>query len=160
MKLTCSATRMLICVTACLTIAGCEQPMPQGPTIDASQASASDLPIMIATEAASYAAGATVAIFLTNRTGRPVGYNLCRASTLEVLSGDGDWRRVNYEFEQVCTAELRVLAPGQTAPFRFKTEQRLRAGKYRVRTTLQDPNGPARLDVVSNIFALTREGSD
>ena len=118
----------------------------------------SDLPVMIDTDAPSYAMGARVAFRLVNRTGRTVRYNLCRSS-LERLNTEGDWRQARETLADTCTADLRTLAPGQIAEFAFNADTRRQPGEYRVRTTLEGIGDGARLDVVSNRFMLTRDGS-
>jgi hypothetical protein len=56
---------------------------------------------------------------------------------------------------------LRVLGPGQAAFYTFRAEPRTRRGQYRIRTTLQDlDRRTTNYVVVSNTFAVTREGSD
>jgi hypothetical protein len=112
---------------------------------------------MIDTEAGSYPLSARISLRLVNRTGRTVRYNLCRSS-LERLSSEGDWRMARETLADTCTAELRTLAPGQTAQFAFDADTRRPPGEYRIRTTLEGLGDGSRLDVASNRFMLTRDG--
>jgi len=143
--------RALVSVAALLAATACEHTGSQGDY----QAQSTDFPVMMQTDAASYEGSAPVTVRLTNRTGRRVGYNLCR-SRLERLNDEGDWRETHSTLAEVCTAELRGLAPGQSATYSFRTDPRSRRGQYRIRTALDDPQQRGRLDVVSNPFTVTR----
>lgn len=112
----------------------------------------------IQTNAPTYASGAPVSIRLTNRTGRTVGYNLCRAR-LERLF-ENEWEGAQASLAEVCTAELRGLRPGQSASFVFTPDYTLREGQYRVRTDLHDPMGGPPVEALSNAFTLTRTRLD
>lgn len=152
-----SFVRLLVSAAALLAAAACEQTGSLGDHGRGGypQAQSTDAPIMMHTNAASYDAGAPVITRLTNRTGRRVGYNLCR-SRIERQNDEGDWRPVQAETE-VCTAELRSLSPGQSATYTFRIPPHSRRGAHRIRTTLEDLQGGSGLDVVSNAFTITRD---
>jgi hypothetical protein len=141
-----------VSIAALLAATACEHTGSQG---DYPQGQSTDFPVMMQTDAASYEGNASVTVRLTNRIGRRVGYNLCR-SRLERLNDEGDWRETHSTLAEVCTAELRGLAPGQSATYSFRTDPRSRRGQYRIRTALDDPQQRGRLDVVSNPFTVTR----
>ena len=153
----------LVFLGAMLALAGCEQPLPQSTAPPQSGAEAAmlqggpppDFPVMIATDASSYAAGAQVTMRLHNQTGRSVSYDLC-GSRLD-RDDEGSWRLVQDGLEGACIPERRILAPGQAALYSFRAEPRTRRGLYRLRTTLQSPDGRANYTVVSNKFVITRE---
>ena len=148
-----SFLRTLVSVAALLAATACEHTGSQG---DYPQGQSTDLPVMMQTDTTSYESSAPVTVRLTNRTGRRVEYNLCR-SRLERLNDEGgDWRETNSTLAEMCTAELRALAPGQSATYSFRTSASSRRGQYRIRTTFDDPQQRGRLDVVSNPFTVTR----
>jgi len=154
-----SFVRLLVGGAALLGVAACEQTGALGGDWGRGgypQAQSSEDPIMMQTNAANYRAGEPVITRLTNRTGRRVGYNLCR-SRVEQRNDEGDWRPVPAAEGEVCTAELRSLSPGQSATYSFRLARSSRPGPYRIRTTLEDLRGGPRLDVVSNAFSLTRD---
>lgn len=107
---------------------------------------------MIATDAAEYNASTLISLRLTNRTGRTVGYNLCRAR-LERQTGDG-WQEIRASLGDACTMELRGLRPGQSATFTFRTATQTPPGMYRVRTELHEQQGGATIEAVSTIFRI------
>lgn len=148
-----SFVRLAVGVFALLAVAACEQ---TGPRDGYPQAQSTEPPVMMQTDAASYAAGTRMSVRLTNRTGGPVGYNLCR-SRLERRNDEGDWRQAQPALAEVCTAELRTLSPGQSASFAFSPSSQSRRGSYRVVTPLDGMYGRPRVDVVSNTFMLTRD---
>ena len=152
-------THLWICFAALVAVAGCEQPLPGAVQPGVPVGGGAEFPVMIATDAPSYRAGDRVSIRLVNHVGRPVGYNLC-GSVLE-HDQEGTWRVVHATLVETCTTELRLLGPGQSAFYSFRAEPRTRRGQYRIRTTLQDADRrTANYVVVSNTFAITREGSD
>jgi hypothetical protein len=159
MNVNCRAILTPMCVAALLFITGCEQPMPQGPYEMRDAVGRRVFPQMIATNAPTYAAGDRISFHLTNRSARPAGYNLCHA-TLERVTDNGDWENSGYQLGDLCVNERRILGPGQGVTFNFRVEPRARGGRYRIRTTLEELDGRPGFDVVSNTFALTREGSD
>ena len=145
--------RVLRTLVLLLLLAGCEQPAPYvgEPT------RGRELTEFIRTSAYAYPAGAVVSLQVTNPTRYMVGYKLCR-STLEY--GD-DRRRVQTTLAEVCTAELRTLAPGQAATYAFRSSPHLKPGPYRITTQLVDPRGVVPpVEVTSNTFQIQRESND
>jgi hypothetical protein len=152
-------TRLWLCFGAVVLFAACEQPLPGAIQPGVPVGGGAEFSVMIATDAPSYRSGDRVSIRLVNHIGRPVGYNLCE-SALE-HDQEGSWRVVQATLVETCTKELRVLGAGQAAFYAFRAEPRIRPGRYRIRTTLQDlDRRTANYVVVSNTFAMTREGSD
>jgi hypothetical protein len=147
--------RSLVKLAMLLALGGCEQPGAYDRSLDSARRAPALPATSIATSADAYGAGAPVSIRLTNTTARTVGYNLCRAK-LE-RSHDNDWQEIMPALGEVCTAELRGLRPGQSATFVFRTPPGARGGTYRVRAALQDPQGAALLEAISNTFTVTRE---
>ncbi len=144
--------RGLLSVIALLAVSGCHHA-----SIAASGGgSGSAVEHLLSTDSPRYVAGSTITLQLVNRTGRPIGYNLCR-SRLERSDSEGDWRPALSSLGEVCTAELRTLRRGQSASFPFRTEPRLRRGNYRIATDLEDLPSGSRFVAVSNTFAITRD---
>jgi len=110
------------------------------------------------TDAREYVTGSIVTVRLTNRSGRALGYNLCRAR-LERLDGEGEWRPALTTLAEVCTAEIRTLRPGQAVTYSFRAapQGRSRSGDYRVSADLEDLQAQTRFVAVSNTFRLTRD---
>ncbi|MDX1610049.1 MAG: hypothetical protein R3225_08010 [Halofilum sp. (in: g-proteobacteria)] len=79
-------------------------------------------------------AGETATLRLRNPLAEPAGYNAC-TWTLERREADG-WQTAPHEDERVCTMELRTLAAGESASPRFRFDERLPAGRYRLRLVL------------------------
>jgi hypothetical protein len=96
--------------------------------------------------------GDEVMVTLANRSDRELGYNLCVA----VLDRreDGDWVEWPEPPAEVCTMELRMLSPGETASFRHTLPPRLVAGEYRFRTDVEAPLGEGRVTVTSAGFRV------
>ena len=148
----------VIWLGAVLALSACEQPLPGAVQPGVPVGGGAEFPVMIATDAPSYRTGDRISMRLVNRIGRPVGSNLCD-SVLE-RDDEGTWRLVQATLVDTCTTELRVLGPGQTAFYTFRPERAGR-GQYRIRATLQDlDKRTTNYVVVSNTFAMTREGSD
>ena len=152
--------RLLLALAAgVFTVAGCEQPAPLGvypPVTPDAQGVPYEFPVMIDTDQRSYPISGRVSLRLVNRTGRLVRYDLCRSS-LERFNNEGDWRMAREMLADNCTPESRTLGPGQMAQFSFTAETRAPPGQYRVHTKLEGLDG-TRLDVISNVFMLTRDG--
>ena len=84
--------RSMLALASTLVLLACEQPggiWPQGTAPDTSGVYAA--PGMLVTDAPRYESGSVVTLRLTNRTSRPVGFNLCRSSI--ELEREGDWQR-------------------------------------------------------------------
>ena len=114
---------------------------------------------LLTTNAREYVSGGIVTVRLTNRSGRALGYNLCRAR-LERLDGEGEWRPALTTLAEVCTAEIRTLRPGQAVTYSFKAAPRgpRASGDFRVSADLEDLQANTRFVAVSNTFKLTRDG--
>lgn len=110
---------------------------------------------LLATDASTYEKGAPISVRLANRTGRSVGYNLCR-SRLERRDDDGVWRLMMDGLADACTAELRMLRPAQSITYTFRSSPSARPGQhYRISTDLQDLTARLRFIGVSNTFSLS-----
>lgn len=154
--------RHLATLAILLALGGCEHPggydYPGG--YDRSGARrAPSANEMIWTDADTYSSGTSpISMRLTNRTGRTLGYNLCRSQLQR--TADNEWRTERSSLAEVCTAELRGLRPGQSATFVFRPGN-VRNGTYRIRTELNDPQGGPPVEAVSNPFSLMlRDRSD
>jgi hypothetical protein len=155
--------RHLLPLALSLILAACEQPghAPHYSTQDAWRSAASQSAstmLTLATDAQSYAPGAPIVVRLSNGSRTRLGYNLCRASLDRNI--DDDWRQVQPTLGEVCTAELRTLAPGQTATFSFRTDRQTRRGQYRIRSELNDAQGGTGVTALSNSFRVEGNDSD
>lgn len=112
---------------------------------------------LMTTDAREYANGSVVTVRFTNRSGRALGYNLCRAR-LERLDGEGEWRPALTTLGEVCTAEIRTLRPGQAVTYSFRAEPKgpRAAGDFRISADLEDLQARTSFVAVSNTFRLTR----
>lgn len=156
------ACRLHSCVllVTLAALSGCQQQGSTGP-VDSGIAydpNSPGGPVMqlITTSAESYASGAAMSIRLTNRSGRSIGHNLCRAR-LERRGDDDVWRTMMESLAEACTAELRTLRPGQSITYSFRTAPSARPGQYRISADLQDLTSRLRFIGVSNTFSLARE---
>ena len=151
-----SCSRLML-LLAVLLVAGCESgggQVESGVSYDPNSAGGRVVQLL-ATSAPTYEVGAPINVRLTNRTGRGIGYNLCR-SRLERLDDDGVWRLMMDGLADACTAELRTLGPGQSVTFTFRSAPSARPGQqYRVSTDLQDQKANLRFIGVSNTFSLS-----
>lgn len=93
-----------------------------------------------------------VRLTLRNGTASPVGYNLC-SSVLEHETGT-TWSQVRTG--EVCTMELRTLAPGDSATFDKRLPADLPAGDYRYLTSVESPLGTAQAGIASDSFPVSR----
>ena len=110
---------------------------------------------LLTTDASTYDQGASITVRLANRTGRSLGYNLCR-SRLERENDDGAWQLMMDGLADACTAELRTLRPGQSFAYTFRSAPSARPGQhYRISTDLQDLPARLRFIGVSNTCSLT-----
>lgn len=157
--------RAVVSVAAIVTIMGCNQTGGAGydgydhrAYRDHGRSGVNIADTLMTTDAPEYVSGRVVTVRLTNRLGRSFGYNLCRAR-LERLDGDGDWRPALQTLAEVCTAEIRILRPGQGVTYSFKAapQGRLGSGDFRVSADLEDVQAQTRFVAVSNTFRLTRD---
>lgn len=145
-------------LTSLLFLGGCQVPATIAPTPQ-------DRPIVpevpapaglrFTVEPAAAAPGTTITLMLSNGTTHQIGYNLCD-SGLEQQQ-DGSWRRVPHEV--VCTQELRLLMPGQTARYQRNLPSSLGAGRYRFRTGVETPlnrDKPGLDRIASEPFTVRR----
>lgn len=96
-------------------------------------------------------AGDTLRVLLINGTAAEVGYNLCPAR-LERRSGDS-WQPV--PDQRMCTMELRLLSPSDTALHARLLDSTLAAGEYRVVTTVNPGGMRSSGEVVSPSFTVS-----
>lgn len=95
----------------------------------------------------------TIQVILRNRTHRSLGYNLC----FKVLERrvDGEWVRVqSMPGNTACTAELRVLEPGQEASGGQIVFSFIPGGTYRFRTSVEWPLSEGNVTLTSNAFVI------
>ena len=92
--------------------------------------------------------GNTVRLTLTNSSDAQLGYNLC-SSLLERREG-GAWREVRTD--EVCTMELRMLAPGASATFDKTWPATAGSGEFRYRTRVEMPLGGGSRDLATEPF--------
>lgn len=97
----------------------------------------------------SYAAADTVRLQLVNRSTGEVGYNLC-TTRLEHRRG-GAWTVM--PDDRVCTMELRLLAPADSAASERPLDRSLAAGEYRL-VAVVDAGGQMR-EVASAPFTVS-----
>lgn len=150
---------VLVAAFAAATLAGCEGPsgaVDSGISYDPNSPGG-QIVQTLATGARTYVSGGPASVRLVNRTGRSVGYNLCR-SRLERRDDGNVWRTMTESLAEACTAELRTLAPGQSIVYTFRIAPQARPGQYRVSTDLHDLAAKLRFIGVSNLFDV--EGSD
>jgi hypothetical protein len=95
--------------------------------------------------------GQEVRLTLVNHSKSALGYNLC-ASRLLKRTGQ-TWTPVTTQV--VCTMELRVLQPDETAEFTHALPPGLPAGEYRYGTSIEMPLGGEFVELFSNSFAHT-----
>ncbi len=123
-------------------------PLASCRTQDASARPAASVP---GVSLAAARAGDAVRLTLTNRSGGPVGYNLC-SSALLGRGEDGAWMPVPTDL--ICTMEIRTLTGGASDSFAYPIPAGLAAGDYSWRATVEVPAGGTRRDVISNPVAL------
>jgi hypothetical protein len=157
------SSRALLSLIALMAAAGCQQSGSSAggaaPDIayDPNSPGGRIVESLLVTDAASYVSGGPAAVRITNRTGRSVGYNLCR-SRLERRGDDDVWRQTMGSLAEACTAELRTLRPGQSATYSFRIATTSRPGQYRISTDLEDLQARLRFIAVSNTFSLAGAG--
>lgn len=146
-------------LTACGVPSGEASPPPPlpadiGPPIPLPSGGKAQVPgLRFSVEPATAAPGATVTLVLRNGSPRQLGYNLCM-SGLEQRQGNG-WRPV--VGTAVCTAELRLLTPGQEARFQRRLPPTLATGEYRFGTRVETPlNSSPQSPIFSESFYVGR----
>ena len=107
---------------------------------------------VLSTDREAYEAPATAVVRLKNPHPFALGYNLC-TSVLERQIGDS-WRTSELGNDRVCTMELRILKPGETATFSAELDGRLPAGSYRYRTSVERMGEGTSEQVASNTFRI------
>jgi hypothetical protein len=136
---------LLLAAFACQPPAG--EPFPTEPRAAAQPEG------MLTTERTNYTAGQTATLRLHNLLDHDIGYNLC-FSTLE-RNVDGAWLDSPIQDDRFCTAELRILPPGETATFDGATlPSNLPPGEYRFRTRVENMNDGSEMQVRSNSFTV------
>jgi hypothetical protein len=106
----------------------------------------------LSVEPAEVRAGDEVILTLVNRSGDPVGYNLCVA-VLDERRAD-EWVERPERPTEFCTMELRVLPPEESATYRHTVPAELPSGEYRFRTGVESPLGEGRVEVGSSPFRI------
>jgi len=102
--------------------------------------------------AAATAAGDSIELTLSNRSGESIGYNLCTAG-LQQQTMDGTWEAV--PTDRVCTMELRTLQSGSTTTYRTTLPPGTTAGDYRFLANVELMESGQRRSVTSNIVRVT-----
>lgn len=105
--------------------------------------------VRLEVERSHYRAGDTLVVRLVNRSGQPVGYNLC-ASSREQWTG-AEWRL--FPSLRICTLELRGLEPGATAEHREVVSAGA-PGRNRVVTTVELMSDQRAVPVASEPFTV------
>jgi hypothetical protein len=131
---------LMVAATACGGAA------EQDPAASVGQGRTSEL--VLAVDSASYTAGGTVQFRLINRSTQQVGYNLCTAS-LERRAASV-WETVLDQ--RMCTMEIRLLAPGDSAASTRELDPNLATGEYRITTRLHIGETPR--EVASEPFTI------
>jgi hypothetical protein len=103
-------------------------------------------------DARRVAAGESVTIRLVNGSGGAVGYNLCPA-VLERRTAAA-WELDPTPLVEVCTMELRLLPPGESAEYSHTIPPALAAGEYRFRVAVEAPLDQPQVPLVSNAFEV------
>lgn len=103
-------------------------------------------------ERAAAERGDEVTITLVNGSEHDVGYNLCPA----VLDRRDDeaWVEDPNRPAEVCTMELRVLGPGESAAYRHTVPTALDPGEYRFRVGVEAPLGGDRVVLTTTGFQV------
>lgn len=103
-------------------------------------------------EPAEVRGGDEVTLVLVNASGEEIGYNLC-PSVLDRREGS-EWVERPERPAEFCTAELRILAPEDSATYTHTVPPGLPAGEYRFRAFVEAPLGEARVEVASHPFQI------
>jgi hypothetical protein len=94
--------------------------------------------------------GAPVSIALINNSDSQIGYNLC-LHDLERNVG-GEWEPLH--IERICTLELRLLAPSDSAAGPAELPEDLEPGEYRFRVAVDLMDDRGIRDLVSDPFQV------
>ena len=106
--------------------------------------------VTLAVEPARVRAGEPVTLVLRNQSSDTLGYNLC-SSALE-REANGQWQPV--PSDRMCTMELRMLTPGESARYPVALEASVGAGRYRFVTSVERMGSGTRESVTSAPFAV------
>lgn len=137
--------------------AAIEAPRGPGGEPPASDGALPQAPVALELDRTQYAAGGTVNMRLVSRGSQPYGYNPC-TRTVEQRSRER-WVPVA-EPDRICTMELRLLAPGETALATTELPDALEAGEYRLALALTqegsppDDGAPGRVRATSAAFRV------
>jgi len=138
--------KVQLAMVSVLLLAGCALPPP-------TNAGGSASAVVLTVDRAQYRTGDPLVLTLRNATTQTVGYNLCGAG-LDRRVGS-EWREVQPGLAEVCTMELRTLAPGASATHRHTVPGGVSAGEYRVRSAVESPLGGSWVPVRSTGFTIT-----
>lgn len=109
--------------------------------------------VVLSVDRTQYRSGDTMVLTLRNGQAHAVGYNLCGAGVERRVGGE--WREAEPGLAEVCTMELRTLAPGASATYRHTVPSGLEAGEYRVQSAVESPLGGSWFAVHSAAFTIT-----
>ena len=107
--------------------------------------------VSLRAEPSTAAPGDTVELILANRSDATLGYNLC-SSGMERRTGT-NWAPV--PSDRMCTMELRMLPPGESARFPIGLDSDLSAGEYRFVTTVHDQAAGSSTQVRSGVVRVS-----
>lgn len=93
------------------------------------------------------ALGSMLSLRLHNGTGNNIGYNLC-TSALHTASGDP------IATNQVCTMELKTLAPNTTARYEYVLPSNLLPRRYRASSVVHHMANGEQEEIWSNQFEV------
>jgi hypothetical protein len=96
----------------------------------------------------SVAQGGTLNLTLANRSGQPVGYNLC-TSAIETAAG------APVQTDRVCTMELRTVEPGRSATYAYELPDDIEPGSYRLMTNIHFMDSGTQTAVRTGTFEVT-----
>ena len=116
----------------------------------AARGASAEADIVFSVEPARVRAGETVTLVLRNQSSDTLGYNLC-SSALE-REANGQWQPV--PSDRMCTMELRMLTPGESARYPVALEASVGAGPYRFVTSVERMGSGTRASVTSAPFAV------
>jgi hypothetical protein len=96
-------------------------------------------PVAVELDRTQYASGGTLNLRLVNRSAETFGYNPC-TRTIEVRE-NGRWRAV-LEPDRICTMELRLLGPRETAMATTELPDTIADGDFRLAIRLTPEGAP------------------
>jgi hypothetical protein len=131
-----------------LLAAACALPSP----VKMDGAAASANAAMLSVDRARYRSGDALVLTLRNGLAHAIGYNLCGAA-LEQRVGT-EWRESPHRLAEVCTMELRTLAPGASGTYRHTVPGGASPGEYRVRSAVESPLGGSWTTIHSGTFTI------